>query len=129
MNLNLLAGLFYGQCAEYCGNSHAYMSFRALAQTDEDFDKWVKRFQNAQNPNLAKPKPLILSPPTKKGSLVSFADPKLGSGANREYRSIRQYCPGQSPQLNQVHGKKLILTIMKSANTYLDHCSVSNAMR
>jgi len=34
-----VGGLFYGQCAEYCGNSHAYMSFRALAQTDEDFDK------------------------------------------------------------------------------------------
>ena len=33
-----VGGLFYGQCAEYCGNSHAYMSFRALAQTDEDFD-------------------------------------------------------------------------------------------
>ena len=44
-----VGGLFYGQCAEFCGNSHAYMSFRALAQTDEDFDKWVKRFQNAQN--------------------------------------------------------------------------------
>lgn len=28
-----VGGLFYGQCAEYCGNSHAYMSFRALAQT------------------------------------------------------------------------------------------------
>ena len=47
-----VGGLFYGQCAEYCGNSHAYMSFRALAQTDQDFDAWVKRFQDAQNPNL-----------------------------------------------------------------------------
>ena len=26
-----VGGLFYGQCAEYCGNSHAYMSFRALS--------------------------------------------------------------------------------------------------
>ena len=34
-----VGGLFYGQCAEYCGNSHAYMSFRALAQTDDDFQK------------------------------------------------------------------------------------------
>ena len=49
-----VGGLFYGQCAEYCGNSHAYMSFRALAQTDDDFDSWVKRFQNSQNPNLKK---------------------------------------------------------------------------
>ena len=46
------SGVFYGQCAEYCGNSHAYMSFRALAQTDEDFESWVKKYQDAQNPNL-----------------------------------------------------------------------------
>ena len=45
-----VGGLFYGQCAEYCGNSHAYMSFRALAQSDEDFTSWVEKFQRAQNP-------------------------------------------------------------------------------
>ena len=34
-----VGGLFYGQCAEYV-EILAYMSFRALAQTDEDFDTW-----------------------------------------------------------------------------------------
>ena len=94
-----VGGLFYGQCAEYCGNSHAYMSFRALAQTDEDFDTWVKKFQNAQNPNL-QTKTFNPELSYSKGSLVSFADPKLGSGASREYRAVRKTAPGQSPQLN-----------------------------
>ncbi len=94
-----VGGLFYGQCAEYCGNSHAYMSFRALAQTDEDFDKWVKRFQNAQNPNLAT-QPYDNQAGYDKGSLVTFADPKLGPGASREYRSVRPVTSGQSPQTN-----------------------------
>ncbi|MDG1356221.1 MAG: c-type cytochrome [Opitutales bacterium] len=93
-----VGGLFYGQCAEFCGNSHAYMSFRALAQTDEDFDKWVKRFQNAQNPNL-QTKSYDTQTSYNKNSYVSFADNKLGAGANREYRSVRKTSPGQSPQV------------------------------
>ena len=93
-----VGGLFYGQCAEFCGNSHAYMSFRALAQTDEDFDTWVKRFQNAQNPNL-QTKPYDPKTSYNKNSFVSFADNKLGAGANREYRSVRKTSPGQSPQV------------------------------
>ena len=34
---------FSGQCAEYCGDSHAYMLFRGIATTQEKFDKWVER--------------------------------------------------------------------------------------
>ena len=45
-----VGGLFYGQCAEYCGNSHAYMSFRALAQTDEDFDLGLNAFKTPKIP-------------------------------------------------------------------------------
>ena len=44
-----VGGFFYGQCAEYCGNSHARMMFRAIAQTESDFNLWVQRFQDAQN--------------------------------------------------------------------------------
>ncbi len=35
-------GHYYGQCAEYCGESHAYMLFRADALSNEDFHKWVE---------------------------------------------------------------------------------------
>ena len=72
-----VGGLFYGQCAEYCGNSHAYMSFRALAQTDEDFDKWVLKFRNAQNPNL-QPTSYVSENEYAEGDIVTFSDSKLG---------------------------------------------------
>lgn len=34
-------GYFYGQCAEYCGESHAIMKFRVIALEQADYDKWL----------------------------------------------------------------------------------------
>lgn len=34
-------GMYLGQCAEYCGDSHALMKFRVFVDTPEDFQKWV----------------------------------------------------------------------------------------
>ena len=34
-------GVYLGQCAEFCGLSHANMRLRAFAQTPADFDQWV----------------------------------------------------------------------------------------
>ena len=36
------AGEFLGQCAEFCGESHANMRFRVIAESQEDFDAWVE---------------------------------------------------------------------------------------
>jgi cytochrome c oxidase subunit II len=35
-------GEYIGQCAEYCGDSHALMRFRVHVDTPEDFQKWVE---------------------------------------------------------------------------------------
>jgi cytochrome c oxidase subunit 2 len=35
-------GTYSGQCAEFCGLSHAYMRFKVVAQTPSDFDQWVR---------------------------------------------------------------------------------------
>jgi cytochrome c oxidase subunit 2 len=35
------AGVYWGQCAEFCGASHANMGMRAVVQTAADFDAWV----------------------------------------------------------------------------------------
>jgi cytochrome c oxidase subunit 2 len=91
-----VGGLFYGQCAEYCGNSHAYMSFRALAQTDEDFDKWVLKFRNAQNPNL-QPTAYSAENSYNEGSVVTFSDEKLGENMSREFRALQATTKGQTP--------------------------------
>ena len=35
-------GVFRGACAEYCGTSHALMSFYVEVMEKEDFDRWLK---------------------------------------------------------------------------------------
>lgn len=34
-------GVFWGQCAEFCGTAHALMSTRVIVDTPEDFDAWA----------------------------------------------------------------------------------------
>ena len=41
-------GVYMGQCAEYCGSSHANMRTLAFVDTQEDFDAWVQ--QQLTNP-------------------------------------------------------------------------------
>ena len=35
------AGVFRGQCAEFCGAQHARMAFHVIAQPPEEFDAWM----------------------------------------------------------------------------------------
>lgn len=35
------AGRYRGQCAEFCGASHALMAFETVAMTPDDFDDWL----------------------------------------------------------------------------------------
>jgi cytochrome c oxidase subunit 2 len=37
------AGIYRGQCAEYCGLQHAHMSFLVVAEDPADFAKWLAR--------------------------------------------------------------------------------------
>tara|TARA_Y100001936_G_C16049861_1_gene657108 strand:- start:119 stop:1102 length:984 start_codon:yes stop_codon:yes gene_type:complete len=42
-------GEYWGQCAEYCGTSHANMRFRVIVETQEVYDAWVaNQIQEAQ---------------------------------------------------------------------------------
>jgi cytochrome c oxidase subunit 2 len=34
-------GIYRGQCAEFCGLQHAHMGLMVIAQSKEDYDKWV----------------------------------------------------------------------------------------
>lgn len=35
-------GMYLGQCAELCGTAHALMRFRVFAETEEEFNNWVR---------------------------------------------------------------------------------------
>ncbi len=39
-------GYYYGQCAEYCGESHAIMRFRVIALSPADYVKWLDNQKN-----------------------------------------------------------------------------------
>lgn len=34
-------GVYFGNCAEYCGSQHAHMLLRVIAQAPADFQKWI----------------------------------------------------------------------------------------
>jgi cytochrome c oxidase subunit 2 len=35
------AGVFRGQCAEFCGMQHAHMALDVVAESDQDFEEWL----------------------------------------------------------------------------------------
>ncbi|WP_420622163.1 cytochrome c oxidase subunit II [Candidatus Poriferisodalis sp.] len=41
-------GIFYGECVEFCGLSHANMQMRAIALDPDDFDRWVRQQYDGQ---------------------------------------------------------------------------------
>lgn len=43
-------GVFWGQCAEFCGYQHAKMRFTVVAETPEDFKSWYQAQQQAPAP-------------------------------------------------------------------------------
>jgi cytochrome c oxidase subunit II len=50
-------GYFWGQCAEYCGDSHAVMRFRVVALNKDEFKDWLEEQKKpgraVQAPNIA----------------------------------------------------------------------------
>ncbi len=43
-------GVFWGQCAEYCGTAHALMGFRVVVDDSTTFDEWVAAQQAPATP-------------------------------------------------------------------------------
>jgi cytochrome c oxidase subunit II len=43
------AGVYVGNCAEYCGTQHAKMLLRVIAQEPADFDRWMAEQQKPAN--------------------------------------------------------------------------------
>jgi cytochrome c oxidase subunit 2 len=39
------AGVYRGECAEFCGLQHAHMGFMVVAESQADYDNWVKAQQ------------------------------------------------------------------------------------
>ncbi len=46
-------GLYLGQCAQYCGTQHAKMLLRVVAQTPEDFARWIDQQKKPAGTDLS----------------------------------------------------------------------------
>ncbi len=68
-------GYFWGQCAEYCGDSHAVMRFRVIALAPKEFAEWL---ENQKQParNVA-PKAGVTAP-TQFAALRQFKQNEYG---------------------------------------------------
>ena len=55
-------GVFYGQCAEYCGTQHAKMLLRVIVETPEEFEAWSanERKPAVSDPQVADGRSLFL---------------------------------------------------------------------
>lgn len=40
-------GTYMGQCAEFCGDSHAFMAMRVMVETEDDFNAWAERWHDS----------------------------------------------------------------------------------
>ncbi|MSU52165.1 MAG: cytochrome c oxidase subunit II [Opitutaceae bacterium] len=70
-------GYFWGQCAEYCGDSHAVMRFRVVALDPKEFNEWLEA-QKLPARDVA-PKPAIASAPkTQFTALRTFKQNEYG---------------------------------------------------
>ncbi len=57
-------GMYYGQCAEFCGTAHAQMKFRVHVMEDAEYKAWVAGFAE----------PVQLSAEAARGQLVFLGD-------------------------------------------------------
>jgi cytochrome c oxidase subunit II len=75
-------GLYYGQCAEFCGASHAIMMASAVAVSEQEFDQWVLTMRDSPQ-EIEAPTPAMGVAPGD-----AAADPSLPA-------DVQQAAPGQ----------------------------------
>jgi cytochrome c oxidase subunit 2 len=61
-------GVFWGQCAEFCGEAHSLMGIRVVAQSEADFQQWVTDWQTP-------------APTANRPEVVAEAAPPSGAAA------------------------------------------------
>jgi cytochrome c oxidase subunit 2 len=87
-------GTYLGQCAEYCGLSHADMRLRVIAESQADYDAWVKS-QLATTASEAVLKKDVNNATYGCASCHSFAPGKAGSlGPNLAHLADRDKFAG-----------------------------------
>lgn len=89
-------GYFWGQCAEYCGDSHAVMRFRVVALAEKDFVAWLAQ-QTAAARNVAAPVAATAAPRAQFAALRSFKQNESGISDKYETAPLESWRGLQAP--------------------------------
>ncbi len=107
-------GDYSGQCAEYCGLSHANMRLRVIAKSDGDFADWVS---NQQRQSVAAPTTTTTAAPTTTttaaggdagtGGTTTASDTTAGTSLATDEEKV---APGTDPELDRAIGAELFIS-------------------
>ena len=97
------AEAYLGQCAEFCGMSHANMRFRVFVDTEEDFDAWVARQQSDAT------EPATDEAAAGQQLFLSASDPETGLSCITCHTIAGTIAPGKiGPDLTHIGGRSTI---------------------
>ncbi|MSU48968.1 MAG: cytochrome c oxidase subunit II [Opitutus sp.] len=104
-------GYFWGQCAEYCGDSHAVMRFRVIALDEKDFKEWLEQ-QSQMGRTVAVRAADANRPKAQFASLRSFKQNESGITKTFDVKPLEAWKAKQEPEKNEdgelvATGKKL----------------------
>ncbi|MBI5690983.1 MAG: cytochrome c oxidase subunit II [Verrucomicrobia bacterium] len=107
-------GYFWGQCAEYCGDSHAVMRFRVIALAEKDFAEWRDR-QLAVARAVAATAADAARPRTQVTALRAFHRNEVGVTAKFDQNPLEAWRAKQQPAGNEdaaliAQGRQLFTT-------------------
>jgi cytochrome c oxidase subunit II len=93
-------GYFWGQCAEYCGDSHAVMRFRIIALEQKEFAEWLE--QQSQLARNVAPRAADASRPTPQfASLRTFRQNEAGITDKFDVNPLEAWRAKQLPEKNE----------------------------
>jgi cytochrome c oxidase subunit 2 len=104
-------GYFWGQCAEYCGDSHAVMRFRVIALAPREFNDWLDQ-QMAPARNLAPATADANRPKAQFVALRTFKQNEAGVTEKFDIDPLQAWTAKQAPEKDEdpalvAEGKKL----------------------
>lgn len=92
-------GYFWGQCAEYCGDSHAVMRFRVVALGPKEFAEWLE--QQGQLARNVAPSSTASAARTQVAALRKFAPNEKGITDKFEQNPLEAWRAKQVPERNE----------------------------
>lgn len=104
-------GYFWGQCAEYCGDSHAVMRFRVIALGPREFNEWLDRQSAparspAAAPDASRPKAQFASYRTDWKTNEAGWSPAFDASPLESWRALQQPARDEDAALI-AHGREL----------------------